>query len=94
MNLRKMLLLPVLTLTALAAMGAASMIGPITLTLQNKCARPVKYEIKGGKAATGTVEANGKVKLSLEPGQKIFADGELCVEVAAADNGSTYIVCR
>jgi len=83
-----------LSLVAATGFSAALMLGPVTVTLQNKCPRAVKYEIKGSKPSNGTIEANGKVKLSIEPGHQVFADGELCVQVTANDNGATYIVCR
>jgi hypothetical protein len=94
MKLKKLLFLPIFSLSAGILLAASSFLAPVSVTLQNKCTRAAKYEVKGGTASSGTVEAGSKVKLSLEVGQKVFVDGEICLEVSAADNGSTYIVCR
>lgn len=73
---------------------AGAMLAPVNVTLQNKCTRAVKYEIKGATSSNGTIEAESKTKLKLEPGLKVYVDGELCIEVSAKDEGATYIVCR
>jgi hypothetical protein len=94
MRLNKSILLTLgLALAATFAMAGA-LLAPVSLTLQNKCTRPVKYEVRGATITNGTIEADGKAKLKLEPGQKVYVDGELCLEVSAKDEGTTYIVCR
>lgn len=94
MKLKRYILLPVAVFFTALATYAASVLAPVTVTLQNKCTHPVKYEVKGGAASSGTIEANGKQKLSLEPGVKVYVDGELCLAVSAADNNTTFVVCR
>jgi hypothetical protein len=94
MRLKKSILLTLGLGLASTFVWAGSLLAPVNLTLQNKCTRPVKYEIRGATTTNGTIEAESKAKLKLEPGQKVYVDGELCLEVSLKDEGTTYIVCR
>jgi hypothetical protein len=94
MRLKKSILLTLGLVLATSFAMAGALLAPVNITLQNKCTRPVKYEIRGGAATTGTIDAEGKSKLKLEPGQKVYVDGELCLEVTVKDEGTTFVVCR
>lgn len=94
MRLRTSLLFTIGLSMAATFAFAGAMLAPVNVTLQNKCTRAVKYEIKGATTSNGTIEAESKAKLKLEPGLKVYVDGELCIEVSAKDEGATYIVCR
>ena len=69
--------------------------GAIEVTLQNKCTRDVKYQLKSGGTTTNGVVAKGdKVKVSVASGTEICVDGDAFMTVAAADAGQTFMVCR
>jgi hypothetical protein len=69
--------------------------GGVEVTLQNKCTRDVKYQLKSGGTTTNGVVAKGdKVKVSVASGTEICVDGDAFMTVAAADAGQTFMVCR
>lgn len=69
--------------------------GYVYIYLKNTCSHDVKYEVKySGHGSSGTVYKSNKQRLTVQPGAKIYIDGELLMEVEDSDDGETFTVCR
>ena len=63
--------------------------------LKNSCSHDVKYSVKySGHGSSGTVYKNNKQRLTVQPGAKIYIDGDFFMEVEDSDDGEAFTVCR
>jgi hypothetical protein len=92
-------MLPGFTATQAATPGTETAIESVEeyvyIYLKNTCSHDVKYEVKySGHGSSGTVYKSNKQRLTVQPGAKIYIDGELLMEVEDSDDGETFTVCR
>jgi hypothetical protein len=67
----------------------------VYIHLKNSCSHDVKYAVKyAGHGSSGTVYKNNKQRLTVQPGAKIYIDGDFFMEVEDSDDGETFTVCR
>ncbi|MEM1000717.1 MAG: hypothetical protein AAGN35_26925 [Bacteroidota bacterium] len=67
----------------------------VYIYLKNSCSHDVKYAVKyPGHGSSGTVYKNNKKRLTVQPGAKIYIDGDFLMEVEDSDDGEDFIVCR
>jgi hypothetical protein len=67
----------------------------VYIHLENLCSHDVKYEVKyNGHGSSGTVYKNNKQRITVQPGAKIYIDGNFLMDVEAGDDGEKFVVCR
>jgi hypothetical protein len=65
------------------------------IRVENKCSHDVKLRIVAfGSASETTVYKNSSESHPVQPGYKLYVDGDFFSEIKPADKGNTMVICK
>lgn len=69
--------------------------GYFDVRFENKCSHDVKLRIEAfGSASEGTLNKNSYETKPVQPGYKIYVDGQFFRKMEDGDGGKTFVVCN
>lgn len=80
---------------ALALAGAATFSHAITVTVQNKCDKPVPYKVeRKGSTLNTSLSQRTSTSHSLDAGDKIKVGNAVVHTVSSSSAGKTVVICN